>query len=165
MNLMVKYILALVTLFNIIFTSICTSEIINKVIAYVDDEAITLKDFIKFKDKITKTLPEITNEEIVEILINRKLLSKKGKELFFEGDEEAIINNYIEFKVKSKIIITDSQIRDYYEKNKKIIGQESFTSLREQIEKYLFEKELNEKLKKLIQELKNEYDIKVNFIP
>jgi hypothetical protein len=131
----------------------------------VDDEAITLKDFIKFKDKITKTLPEITNEEIVEILINRKLLSKKGKELFFEGDEEAIINNYIEFKVKSKIIITDSQIRDYYEKNKKIIGQESFTSLREQIEKYLFEKELNEKLKKLIQELKNEYDIKVNFIP
>lgn len=162
---MVKYILVLVMLFNIIFISIGNCEIINRVIAYVDDQVITLKDFMEFKDKITEKFPEITNKEIIELLINRKLLAKKGKELFFEGQEEDIINNYIELKVKSKIIITENQIKDYYENNKKFLGTESYLSLREQIEKYLFEKELNIKLKNFIQDLKAESDIKIIFIP
>lgn len=162
---MVKYILVLVTLFNIIFISIGHCEIINRVVAYVDNQVITLKDFLKFKDEITKKVQQISNKEIVELLINRKLLVKKGKELFFEGQEEDIINNYIEIKVKSKIIITENQIKDYYEENKKFLGTESYLTLREQIEKYLFEKELNIKLKALIQELKDESDIKIIFIP
>lgn len=160
-----KYILVLVMLFNIIFTSEGNCEIINRVVAYVDDQVITLKDFLKFKNEITNKVSEISNKQIVELLINRKLLVKKGKELFFEGQEEDIINNYIELKIKSKIIITENQIKDYYENNKKFLGTDSYLVLREQIEKYLFEKELNLKLKEFLEELKTESDIKVIFMP
>ncbi len=162
---MVKYILVLVTLFNIFSTSAGNCEIINRVVAYIDDQVITLTDFLKFKNEISNKVSEITNKEIVELLINRKLLVKKGKELFFEGQEEDIINNYIELKVKSKIIITENQIKDYYENNKKFLGTESYLVLREQIEKYLFEKELNLKLKELLEELKAISEIKIVFIP
>lgn len=160
-----KYILVLGMLFSILFTEICESVLINRVIAYVDDQAITLRDFIKFKREIIKKIPDISNKEILELMINRKLLLKRAKELFLEGDEEELLNNYIDLKIKSQVIVTENQIREYYEKNKDILGSESYYSIRDQIEKYLFEKEFNRKLKEFIQELKNFSEVKINFIP
>lgn len=165
MNHVGKYILVLGMLFSILFTEICESVLINRVIAYVDDQAITLRDFIKFKREIIKKIPDISNKEILELMINRKLLLKRAKELFLEGDEEELLNNYIDLKIKSQVIVTENQIREYYEKNKDILGSESYYSIRDQIEKYLFEKEFNRKLKEFIQELKNSSEVKINFIP
>lgn len=165
MNHVEKYILVLATLFSFLFVEICECEIINRVVAYVDDQAITLRDFNKFKNDIQRKTPDISNNEIIELMINRKLLLKRAKDLFAEGDEEDLLNNYIDLKVKSQVIITENQIRDYYEKNKEILGSESYHSIRDQIEKYLFEKEFNRKLKDFIQELRNASDVKINFIP
>lgn len=152
-------------LFSTFLSADSYSEIIDRVIAYVDNQAITLRDFEKFSFEIRKKAKDINNREIIELMINRTLLLRKGKELFFEGSDEEIINNYIDFKIKYKIIIPDSKIREYYEQNKKILEDKPYLSVRDQIEKYLFEKELNERLKEHIQELKNSSEIKITFIP
>lgn len=86
-------------------------------------------------------------------MINRVLLLKKAKELFIEGKDEELINNYIDLKIKSTIVISESEIRQYYEQNKTQFKDIPYASVRNEIEKYLFEKELNKKNLKII--LKN----------
>lgn len=162
---MVKFISVLVMLFNLIFISKAFPEIIDRVVAYVDNYAITLRDFKNMAEKMKEKMPEIKNEEIMEIMLNRALLLKNAKELFSEGNEEEIINNYIELKIKSAILIPESKIREYYEQNKVQFKEIPYTSVRNEIEKYLFEKELNKKLKEHIDELKKDVEIKIIFIP
>jgi len=152
-------------LFSLIITSVAFSEVIDRVVAYVDNYAITLRDFINMAERIKEKIPEIKNEEILDIMINRVILLKKAKELFLEGNEEEIINNYIELKIKSAIVISESKIREYYEQNKAQFKEIPYASVRNEIEKLLFERELNKKLKEHIDELKKDAEIKIIFIP
>ncbi|MGC8796784.1 hypothetical protein [Thermodesulfovibrio sp.] len=160
-----KFILVLVTLFNLIYASVAFSEVIDRVVAYVDSYAITLRDFESVALKMKEKIPQIKNEEILNTMINRVLLLKKAKELFIEGKDEELINNYIDLKIKSTIIIPENEIREYYEQNKVQFKNIPYTSVRNEIEKYLFEKELNKKLKEHIEELKEISEIKIIFIP
>jgi len=161
----VKFILVLGMLFNIIFANTSYCEIIDRIVAYVENQAITLRDFELFSSDIKKRIPDIKNDEIVELLINRTLILRKAKEIFFEGKDDELINNYIDLKIKSKIIIPDNKIRDYYEAHKNIFKEKAYYLVREEIEKYLFEKELNIKLKEHIKELRETSEIKIVFIP
>lgn len=162
---MVRFTLVLVMLFSLFFFYEATCEIIDRVLFYVDNQAVTLRDFNKFSTEIKKKVQSISNQDIIDLMINRTLMIKNAKELFLEGTDDEIINNLIDFRIKSKIIITENQIRDYYEKNRAKFGERSYQSLREEIEKYLFERELNSKLKEFIEELRKNSDIKVIFIP
>ncbi|GLI53595.1 hypothetical protein [Thermodesulfovibrio yellowstonii] len=162
---MVKFILALATLFNVFIVSSAFSEIIDRVVAYVDSNAITLRDFEKVASKMKEKIPQIKNQEILETMINRVLLLRKAKELFVEGKDEELINNYVDLKIKSGIIIPESKIREYYEENKTKFKDTPYIYLRDEIEKYLFEKEFNQKLKEYIEELRQDTEIKIIFIP
>lgn len=162
---MVKFILVLVMLFSFVFPHKVLCEVIDRIVFYVDNQAVTLRDFNRFSSEIKKKIQTISNREIVDLMINRTLLLKNARELFLEGSDDEIINSFIDFRIKSKIIITENQLRDYYEKNKAQFEGRSYQSLREEIEKYLFERELNNKLKELIEELRKTSEIKVVFIP
>lgn len=161
---MVKFILVLGMLFSL-FTSNSYAMVVNRIVAYVDNYAITLDDFETMAKKMKEKMPDIKNEEIINIMINRAVLLKKAKELFIDGKDEELINSYIDLKIKSTIIIPDDEIRKYYESNKDQFKDQSFISVRKEIEKYLFEKELNRKLKEHIEELKNNSEVKILFIP
>lgn len=162
---MVKFILVLVMLFNIVVVSSVFPETIDRVIAYVDSNAITLRDFEKVASKMKEKIPQIKNEEILETMINRVLLLRKAKELFIEGKDEELINNYVDLKIKSGIIIPENKIREYYEENKIKFKDTPYIYIRDEIEKYLFEKEFNQKLKEYIEKLRQNTGIKIIFIP
>lgn len=162
---MEKFILALVMLFNLLSSFLFAEELIDRVVAYVDNYVITMRDFIVFSEKMKKIFPDMKNEEIVETMINRILLLKKAKEYFSEGAEDELINNYIDLKIKSTIIISENQIRNYYENNKDRFKNAPYSLIRDQIEKYLFEEELNNRLKEHIKELRKTSEIKIIFIP
>ncbi len=159
-----RYILVLVTLFNLIIASHTYGEFINRVVAYVDNIPITLLDFEKEYLKMKEKLPNIEKEEVISTMINKTVLLKKAKELFLEGKEEELLNSYIDLKIKASIIIPENQIRQYYEQNKTKINK-PYSSVRAQIENYLYERELNKKLKEHIEELKEAVEIKIVFIP
>ncbi|MEN2994715.1 MAG: hypothetical protein ABDH19_05165 [Thermodesulfovibrio sp.] len=162
---MVRFILVLVMLFNIFVLSSALSETIDRVVAYVDSYVITLRDFERTASKMKEKFPEIKNQEILETIINKLLILKKSKELFIEGKEEDLITNYIDLKIKSDIIIPESRIKEYYEENKAKFKNTPYINVRDEIEKYLFEKELNQKLKEHIEELKQAAEIRIIFIP
>lgn len=160
-----RFILVLVMLFNIFVLSSALSETIDRVVAYVDSYVITLRDFERTASKMKEKFPEIKNQEILETIINKLLILKKSKELFIEGKEEDLITNYIDLKIKSDIIIPESRIKEYYEENKAKFKNTPYINVRDEIEKYLFEKELNQKLKEHIEELKQAAEIRIIFIP
>lgn len=162
---MVKFILVLGMLFSVFFTCVAYSEVIDRVIAYVDNYAITLRDFETIANRMKEKIPTIKNEEIIQTMINRLLLLKKAKELFIEGKDEELINNYVDLMIKSTIVIPEDKINQYYDENKAQFKSTPYISVRSEIENYLFEKELNRKLKEHIEELKETVEIKIVFIP
>lgn len=162
---MVRFILALVMLFSFSFPTIAVSDVVDRIVFYVDNQAVTLRDFRKFSTEIREKVKDITNQEIVELLVNRVLLLKSARELFRDGSDDEIINNFVDFRIRSKIVITDGQIREFFEKNKAKFDGKDYRSVREQIEKYLFEREVNNRLRELIEELRRNSEVKVLFIP
>ena len=61
---------------------------------------------------------------------------------------------YIELKLKTFIKITEDDLREFYDKNRKEFGKAEFDDAREKIEEYLVEKEVNIKAEKAYRRLK-----------
>ena len=147
-----------------LFTVHCSAEVVDKVVAFVDDRAITMLELEEHYRDAVKLRPDIKKEEVLNTMINRALLLREAKKLRIEAaSKDAIIQEYIELKLKTVIRITEEDMRDFYEKNRSEFGNIEFDDVRDKIENYLIEKEVNERLKKHIEELKSKAYIKIQF--
>lgn len=136
---------------------------IDRVAAFVDDQAILLSEFDAHYKAMSKFIPDIKKEDVMNTMINRTLLLREAKRLRIEAaSKDDIIKEYIELKLKALIEISDPEIKDFYENNKTQFGNVEFDSVRDQIEKYLTEKEINTVLDKQIKELRSKAYIKIN---
>ncbi|TAL25446.1 MAG: hypothetical protein EPN94_05120 [Nitrospirae bacterium] len=135
---------------------------IDRVVAFVDDRAITMLELEEHYRDAVKLRPDIKKEEVLNTMINRALLLREAKKLRIEAaSKDAIIQEYIELKLKTVIRITEEDMRDFYEKNRSEFGNIEFDDVRDKIENYLIEKEVNERLKKHIEELRSGAYIKI----
>ncbi|KAF0145243.1 MAG: hypothetical protein FD156_1074 [Nitrospirae bacterium] len=145
-----------------LFTVHCSAEVIDRVVAFVDDRAITMSELENnYKDTV-KLMPGIKKEEVLNTAINRILLLREAKKLRIEAPaKDAIIQEYIELKLKTIIKITEEDLKEFYEKNRKEFGNVEFDDVRDKIENYLIEKEVNQRLEKHIEELRSKAYIKI----
>lgn len=166
-----RYILVSAMPFNrLLYCSIvllCTvlpasAELIDRVIAYVDDRAITLREFNEYYDKTEKIKPGISREDVLNTFINRILLLREAKKLKIEArTEDELLNEYIELKVKAFIRIREEEIRAFYDSHTSEFKDLSYESVRDRIEDYLVQLELNRLLKRHINELRTNSYIKI----
>ncbi|RJQ41614.1 MAG: hypothetical protein C4550_01260 [Nitrospiraceae bacterium] len=139
------------------------AEVIDRVVAFVDDKAITLSDLEDNYKAAIKLRPDIKKEEVLNTKINRMLLLREAKKLRIEGaNPDEIIKEYIELKLRTFIKITEDDLREFYDKNRKEFGKADFDDSREKIEVYLVEKEVNIRLKKHIEDLRSKAYIKIH---
>lgn len=136
--------------------------IIDRLAAYVGDTAITLSEFeIEFQ-RMSKTTPDLSKNEVMDSMINRILLIKEARKIRLDAhSEDELVNLYLDIKIKSRLFIKEEEIVDFY---KTYIGEfkgEDYLLIKDQIENYLLEKELNDILKKHIEELRQNAEIKV----
>ncbi len=136
--------------------------IIDRLAAYVDDTAITLSEFdIEFQ-KMSKATPDISKKEVMDSIINRILLIKEAKKIRLDANtEDELVNLYLDIKIRSRLFVKDEEIMNFY---KEYIGEfkgQDYLLVKDQIENYLLEKELNDILKKHIEELRRNAEIKV----
>lgn len=142
--------------------SVCNAGLIDRVVAYIDDRAITLSELNETFDKTRKVQPDITRREVLDTIINRMLLLNEAKRLRFEGkSDEELLNEYIELRVKAFIRIREEDIEDYYQKNIGEFKEAPYESVRDTIEHYLTEREINTLLKKQIAGLRAKTYIKI----
>ena len=158
--------LFLLTIHYLLFTSFSQAEIFDRVVAFVNDQAITLSELQEQYGNAKKLAPDMTEEEVLNTMINRLLLLSEAKKYSIEAPtKEEMLNEYIDLKVRAFITISEKDIEVFYAANEdKFIGKD-FEDVREEIEKYLTEKELNTKLKEALKELRKKAYIKIQLKP
>ena len=142
--------------------SVCSAALIDRIVAYVDDHAITLSEFQSKFEKLRKMLPNVTEEEAVNSMINNILLLRQAHRMRLEAaSEDDLVKEYIDVRIRSRVFIKEEQLTAYYSEHKKELDGKDYLSVRDDIEKYLSELEINRQLKELLQELRKESNIVV----
>jgi hypothetical protein len=132
------------------------------VIAYVDDTAITLSEFQENYIKMKETVTDITEEDVINSMINRLLLIKEAKKMKLEAPtDDELLKEYIDIKIGSLILIKEDAISQFYMEHMNEFKGRDYLSVRDEIEKYLFELETNRQLKMHLDELRGNTEVKV----
>jgi hypothetical protein len=142
--------------------SLATAVIKDRVVAFVDNTAITLSEFDEQYLKSLKVTPDITKEEVLNAMINRFLLLREAKKNRLEApSDDEMLKEYIDIKIKTFIKIKEEEVLDFYQKHVKDFQGKEFETVREEIENYLAEAEMNRLLKVHIDELRKKSYIKI----
>lgn len=152
----------LCSVFCILCSDFCHAEVIEGIVAIVDDDVILLSEF----RETLRAAKSDKKEEVLQGMINRFLLLKEAKRLRIEPlsekeNENMLINEYIEKKLRPFIRISDEEIALFYRQHITSFGNKEILDIRDEIEFYLAEKELNKKLLEHIGELRRKAYIRI----
>jgi hypothetical protein len=90
------------------------------------------------------------------------LLLSDARRLKIEAKtDEEVLSEYMELKVRAFIRVNEEEVEDYYRKNEQEFKGAPYESVRNKIEEYLTEKEINRLLKIQIAELRARAFVKV----
>ncbi len=135
--------------------SLAAQPVKDRVVAYADNIAITLSDLDKKYAETLKVRPDIKREEVLNTMINRALMLREAKKMRLEApSEDDLLKEYIDLKVKAFIRVSDDEVKEFYDKHLPDFRGKEFEEVRDEIETYLIENELNQKLKVHISELR-----------
>ena len=147
---------------SLLFAPCCQAELIDRVVAYVNDRAITLSELRETYERTKKMQPDISMEEVLDTTVNRLLLLSDARRLKIESrTDEETLSEYMELKVRAFIRVREEEIEGYYKKNEKEFAGAAYESVRDKIEEYLTEKEINRLLKVQIAELRAKAYVKI----
>lgn len=144
------------------FCSSPSAEIRDRVVAFMDNAAITLSELEEAYSKSLKVTPGITREEVLDTMVNRVLLLREAKKIRLEApSEDELLKEYIDLKIRIFIKIKEEEVLDFYQKHIEDFQGKEFETVREEIENYLAEAELNRLLKMHIDELRKKAYVKI----
>lgn len=140
-----------------------TVRVIDRVVASVDDDAITLREFERYYRSLKGITPDVTKTEALETLINRHLILRDARRMNITlQDEDETIERYISIKVRSFVKIGGEDVRRYYNENRERFKGVELDDIYDRIEKLLLETEVNRRLRKHLEELRSSAYIKIN---
>lgn len=138
----------------------------DRVVAFVDVQAITFSELEMKYSESRKARADITKEEVLNTMINRVLLLREAKKIRLEApSEEELLKEYIDMKIRALIRVKEEEISDYYGKHIENFEGKEPEDVRDDIEKYLIERDLNERLKSNINELKEKTCVRIQLTP
>ncbi len=146
------------------------SSLIDGVIAVVDDEAITCRELQRRYEEMRKTFPEITINEVLDSMINRLLLLKEARLLRISAgrglsplpDEDRIIEDYIDLRIRPSVRVSEEEVQAYFDRHSEEFKGRSYQDVAEEIERLLIEQKTNDLLKEQLEALKRKYYIRIH---
>ncbi len=136
--------LSLFTIHYLLFTAYAY---VDRVVAFVDDEAITLSELDQRFEDIRELSHDSKREQVLDSLINRKILLREARKYRIEAPtEDEVINEYIDLKIRAYIRVLESDIEAFFRDNVDQFPGKTLVDVRDEIETYLTEKEVNERL-------------------
>ncbi|MEJ2695778.1 MAG: SurA N-terminal domain-containing protein [Candidatus Sulfobium sp.] len=138
------------------------AEIFDRVVAFVNNQAITLSEFqVQYRDTL-KVVPGATEKDVVNTMINRILLLDEARKYrIVAPTEDDMVKQYIDLKVRAFITVGEQETEAFYEKNRDRFKGKEYEQVRGEIENYLTEKKLNERLRKTLADLRKKAYIKI----
>ena len=145
------------------------AEVLERVVAIVDEEAILLSEFLATYEKARKNDPKITREKVLSDMVDRLLLIHQAKKFRLGGikrvqgvsDESELVNNYIERRIKSLIHIPFEDIEDYYNKHIDEFAGAELLQVKDDIERRLVARALQLRILRHLKELRDNAYIRI----
>jgi hypothetical protein len=154
-----------IALFVLLPSTTLSAGIKDRVVAYVDNTAITLSELDKKYAETLQVTPSITREEVLNTMVNRLLLIREAQRIRLKSErEDELLKEYVDLKIRSFIRIKDEEIRNFYDSHISDFPGKELDELKEDIENYLSEEELNTRLRAHIAELRNNACVKIQLI-
>jgi hypothetical protein len=139
-----------------------SAAVSDRVIAFVDDQAITMSELDEQYQSTTKISPDITIGEVLDTMINKILILREAHKYRIEAPSlEQVMHEYIDLKIRAFIRVGESDIEKFYHENRANFAGKEFEDVRDEIDKYLTEKELNERLKEVLKELRKDAYVRI----
>jgi hypothetical protein len=144
------------------YFSVVDAEIRDRVVAYVDNDAITLSELEERYSSAIQITPDITREEVLHTMVNRLLLLREARKIKLEAlTEDELLQEYIDLKIRAFIRVNEEDIVNFYDEHIEDFQEKDLEMVRDDIENVLIEKALNEHLKSHINELKEKSCVKI----
>ena len=87
------------------------AEIRDRVVAFVDNTAITLSELEETYADTLRVTPNITRDEVLNTMVNRVLLLREAKKIRLEApSEDELLKEYIDLKIRAFIRIKEEEI-------------------------------------------------------
>lgn len=132
-----------------------SAAVSDRVIAFVDNDAITMSELEEQYNITRKISPDITMGEVLDTMINKILILREAHKYRIEAPSvEQVMQEYIDLKIRAFIRVGESDIAKFYQENRANFSGKEFEDVRDEIDTYLTEKELNDRLKELLKELR-----------
>ncbi|HYQ48568.1 MAG TPA: hypothetical protein VEP69_05845, partial [Thermodesulfovibrionales bacterium] len=127
-----------------------------------DEQAITMSELDEQYRNTVRISPNITAGEVLDTMINRILILREAKKYRIEAPTvEQVMHEYIDLKIRAYIRISENDVEKFYEDNRNRFPGKEFDDVREEVEQYLTENELNTRLKEMLKGLRKEAYIRV----
>ena len=160
--LSVSIIFLVVTFYSSLITHYCFAALNDRVIAFVDDHALTQSEFEESYRAAHALSRSITREEVLTTMINRVILLKEAKKYRIEAPTiDEVLKEYIDLKIRAFIRVNDADIEKFYNANRQNFQGRDYEDVRDEIDLYLTEKLLNERLKETLGELRKKAYIRI----
>jgi hypothetical protein len=143
-----------------------SAEVLDRVVASVDDIALTLSELEAHYRLMQEKHRDISREEVINSMINRVLLLRAAQRMRLEAStDDGLLKEYVELKIRSLVVIKEETVMHYYSEHQAEFDGRPYAAARDDIEAYLAERETNRRLKEHLRELREQSDISVRLGP
>ncbi len=171
MNKMIRYIIN-VGVFILVFNmnAYCHAELLERIVAIINDDVILLSEFSQAYKSASEYDHDVLEADVLDDMIDRFLLLKEARKFRLTSsdneqgkakDDNVIIKEYIDVRLKGFIHVPYEDVEYYYYQNMDGYSGKDFFDVRNEIEEYLIEQELNIKLLEYIEDLKRNAYIRI----
>ena len=143
---------------SLLFSGLVSAEVLERVVAVVNDEVILLSDFQKELSSREAAAPGLSEAEVLDDMVNSLLLLQEARKFRLNNTaantEVSIVALYIERVIKSLIHVPYEEIEAYYAANGELYGDREFYDVKDDIETILIEQELKIRMLRHTEELR-----------
>jgi len=105
--------LLVIFLLLFILCPLLSAEIRDRVVASVDNTAITLSELEEIDTKTQKVTPGVIKDEVLNTMINRVLLLREAKKLKLDAhSEDEMLRDYLDLKIRPFIRIKEEELSE-----------------------------------------------------
>jgi hypothetical protein len=128
-----------------------------------------LSEYEKALEAARKSDQKVTEDVVLDEMINRILILEQAKRLSLgstsdsaeNADDNKLITEYIERRIKALIHIPIDEIESYYKNNRGRFAEKEFYEVKDEIEDYMVKGELKRKIAEHVEELRNKAYIRI----
>ncbi|MEW6601853.1 MAG: hypothetical protein AB1499_12850 [Nitrospirota bacterium] len=146
------------------------AEVIERIVAIVNDEIILLSEFRSALENARESDSTLPGEVVLGRMVDNMLLLNEAKRYRIsaidkgkKGDDgnRALIQDFIDRRIKALIHIPYEELERYYQLNRDHYGGRELIDVRDEIESVLVEEEMQTRIKEFIEELRKKAYIRI----